>query len=70
MLTLVAVIVLVGYNAVHSPKALMTSLVAIALVAIFVVLYYYVKKENKLSLYMDKNLEFDENKALNETRKY
>jgi hypothetical protein len=48
----------------------MTSLVAIALVGIFVVLYYYVKKENKLSLYMDKNLEFDENKALNETRKY
>ncbi len=60
LLSLSAVGVLVWYNALHSPQALKTSLIAIFTVAVFVVLYYVVKKENHLAAYMDKDLQRDE----------
>ena len=60
LLALAAVGVLVWYNAIHSPQALKTSLIAILIVALFVVLYYYIKKDNRLAAYIDKNLEADE----------
>ena len=60
LLALSAVGVLVWYNALHSPQALQTSLIAILIVAVFVVIYHYIKKDNRLSTYIDKNLEDDE----------
>ncbi len=60
LLALGAVGVLVWYNAIHSPAALKTSLIAILIVALFVVAYYYIKKNNTLAAYIDKNLEADE----------
>ena len=66
LLTVAAVGVLVWYNALHSPQALKTSLIAILIVAIFVVAYYYIKKDNRLSSYIDKNLEADEEERLKE----
>ena len=66
LLALAAVGVLVWYNAIHSPQALKTSLIAILIVALFVVAYYYIKKENRLAAYIDKNLEADEEKKLKE----
>ena len=60
LLALTAVSVLIWYNAIHSPQALKTSFIAIMTVVLFVVVYYYVKKENKLAMYIDKNLEADE----------
>ena len=60
LLALWAVGVLVWYNAIHSPQALKTSLIAIVIVALFVVAYYYIKKENHLAAFIDKNLEDDE----------
>ena len=56
-----AVAVLVWYNALHSIDALKTSLISILIVGIFVLLYYFIKKDKKyLSKYMDKNLQRDE----------
>ena len=60
LLAVAAVGVLVWYNAIHSPQALKTSLTAIVIVALFVVLYYYIKKDNRIAAYIDKNLESDE----------
>jgi len=60
LLALSAVGVLIWYNAIHSPSSLKTSLIAIVTVALFVVTYYYIKKGNHLSSYIDKNLEDDE----------
>ena len=63
LLSITAVGVLVWYNALHSPKALQTSGIAIVAVALFVVLYYVVKKGNTLSTFIDKNLQEDEEKS-------
>lgn len=62
LLALAAVGVLVWYNSAHSPQALKTSFIAILTVALFVVVYYYIKKDNRLAQYIDKNLEADEEK--------
>jgi len=63
LLSVLAVGVLVWYNALHSPQALKTSIIAIVTVALFVVLYYYIKKENRLAPFIDKKLQADEEKG-------
>lgn len=56
-----AAVILVGYNAMHSPKSLVSSLLVIFAVGIFSFLYYDFEKDNgNLSLFMDKRLEKDE----------
>lgn len=56
-----AAIVLVGYNAIHSPKSLVSSSIIIVTVGIFSYLYYHFKNRNQiLSLFLDKQLEKDE----------
>jgi amino acid transporter len=59
LLGLIATIVLIGYNLVHSPKSLITSAIVMLVVVIFTFLYYHLK-EGRLSSFMDKNLERDE----------
>ncbi len=67
LLSLSAIGVLVWYNALHSPQSLKTSLIAILIVALFVVVYYFIKKENRIALFIDKNLQEDEEKRVKET---
>jgi len=59
LLGLIATIVLIGYNLMHSPKSLVTSGIVFLVVILFTFLYYYLK-EGRLALFMDKNLEHDE----------
>ena len=61
LLSVSAVVVLIWYNAVHNLEALQTSLIAIVVVALFTVLYHFIK-QSRLSSYMDKNLQADEEK--------
>jgi amino acid transporter len=63
LLSLVAVVVLIGYNATYAPQSLFSSGVVIFATGVFSYLYHYFKIHKKhLSLYMDKNLQSDENK--------
>ena len=66
LLALAAVGVLVWYNAIHSPQALETSLIAILIVALFVIAYYYIKKGNRIAAFIDKNLEAEEERRQKE----
>jgi len=59
VLTLIATFILIGYNAIHNPKSLMSSSIVILAVGMFSYIYYKIEK-HKLSKYMDKNLEADE----------
>ena len=66
LLCIAAVIVLVGYNAVHSPKSLVSSALVILTVALFNVFYRHLRGGGqKLSLFMDKRLERSEQERNN-----
>jgi len=57
------VAVLVGYNAIHSPESLITSLIVIVTVFFFSFFYNLFRRRAAiLSPYMDKNLAKDEEK--------
>jgi len=58
-LGLVATLVLIGYNLIHSPQSLVTSGVVLLVVVVFTFLYYHLK-ESRLSEFMDKRLEREE----------
>jgi len=58
LLCAVAVVVLVGYNVLHNPSALVSSLLLVLATALFT--FVYVRFNKRLSLYMDKRLERDE----------
>jgi len=61
LLCITATLVLIAYNAVHSPRSLLTSGVVIVTVALFSFLYYRSQKRDKaLSLFIDKRLERDQ----------
>jgi len=60
ILTLLATIILISYNIIHNPKSLMSSSLVILAVVVFSYLYYKVENQ-KLSKYMDKDLENKEN---------
>jgi amino acid transporter len=60
-LGLVATLVLIGYNLIHSPQSLVTSGVVLLVVVVFTFLYYHLK-ESRLSEFMDKRLEREEKK--------
>ena len=55
ILTLVATIILIGYNAIHNPQSLESSSLVVLGVVVFSYIYY--KVGNRLSKYMDKDLE-------------
>jgi len=55
ILTLIATIILIGYNMIHNPKSLESSSLVILAVVVFSYVYY--KIGNRLSKYMDKDLE-------------
>ncbi len=52
-----ATIVLIGYNAIHNPHALMSSMLIIILVGLFSYLYYKIEDRKGLSEFIDKDLE-------------
>lgn len=58
LLCAVAVVVLVGYNVLHNPSALVSSLLLILTTALFT--FVYVRFNKRLSLFIDKRLERDE----------
>jgi amino acid transporter len=60
ILGLLATVVLIGYNLIHSPKSLVTSGIVLFVVILFTFLYYHLK-EGRLSPFIDKGLEKDEN---------
>ncbi len=65
LLTLIATIILIGYNITHNPKNLVSS--SLVIFAVMILTYLYKKIENhQLSEYMDKYLEIDEKKENNE----
>ncbi|NOX14470.1 MAG: amino acid permease [Epsilonproteobacteria bacterium] len=56
-----AAVVLIEYNAVHSPKSLVTSAIIILMIGVFTFFYHFRKKEKSiLSKFIDKRLEKDE----------
>ncbi len=59
LLGLVATVVLIGYNLMHTPKSLITSAIVILAVSLFSFIYYTLKAK-RLSPYLDKDLEEDE----------
>jgi len=64
LLCVAAVLVLVGYNALHSPQSLLSSVLVIVTVALFNILYRRLRSgELPLSLFMDKRLERAESAA-------
>ena len=56
-----AAVVLIGYNVLHDPAALISSSILILATALFT--FVYVRFNNKLSLFMDKRLERDESRS-------
>ena len=57
-----AVIVLIGYNIIHSPTSLISSTLVLVAVGVFSVVYHHFgNKQQRLSAYLDKRLERDEN---------
>jgi amino acid transporter len=60
ILTLIATIILIGYNLLHNPKSLASSSLVILAVVIFSYVYYKIEHK-KLSKYIDKELEQKEN---------
>ena len=64
ILSLGAAITLVVYNFIHNFQSLITSLIVILVVAIFSIIYNKFKKNDiHLNIYMDKNLQKEEEKA-------
>jgi len=63
LLGLTATTVLIGYNLIHSPQSLVTSGIVLLVVVLFTFLYYHLK-EARLSSFMDKNLQRDEERVL------
>ncbi len=62
ILTIVAIFTLIGYNALHSPSSLISSVVVLSSVFTFTYIYNRFKeREEVMSLYMDKRLQRDEN---------
>ncbi len=59
LLGFLATMVLVGYNLIHHPKSLITSGIVLLVVILFTFLYYHLKK-GRLSTFVDKNLQADE----------
>jgi len=59
ILTLVASIILIGYNLIHNPQNLFSSSLVVFSVILFSFIYYKIENQ-KLSKYMDKNLEQEE----------
>ncbi len=61
LLCITATLVLIGYNAMHSPRSLLTSGVVIVTVGLFSFFYYRLQKRDRtLSLFIDKRLERDQ----------
>jgi len=58
LMCLSATVVLLGYNALHHPRSLASSLVLIGVTALFT--FIYVRFNRRLSLFMDKRLEREE----------
>ena len=56
ILTIIATIILVGYNFIHNPQSLMSSGLVIVGVVLFTYLYYKIEK-HQLAKFMDKDLE-------------
>ena len=64
LLCSLSTIVLIGYNAVHNPKALISSTLVIGIVALFSTLYYKIENRKGISAYIDKDLQIrSENEA-------
>ncbi len=61
LLCISSTVVLIGYNAIHNPKALISSAIVLTAVGLFSYLYYKIAKRTSLSLYTDKNLKKEEN---------
>ena len=59
ILCITAAVVLVGYNAIHAPASLLSSMIVIASVVVFTLIYRQFK-EGKLSLFMDTRLKKSE----------
>ncbi len=60
-LSIGATITLIIHNAIYSPKSLLTSAIMIGTTAMFTYIYYhYTESKNKLSPFMDKNLQKEE----------
>jgi amino acid transporter len=60
LLSVTAIIVLLGYNGIHNPQSLVSSGIVISVVGIFTYIYYKIEKRDALSNYTDKALEKDE----------
>ena len=56
LLSVTATLVLLGYNALHNPHALISSGIVIATVAVFSYIYYKIEKRDSLAHFTDKNL--------------
>ncbi len=69
VLCVTSILVVIGYNALHSPALLSTSGIILVMVFLFTYLYYQFKKKEKLlSLFIDKRLEREEMKILKELK--
>jgi len=55
-------VVLIGYNAIHNPHALMSSGLVIGITGLFTYLYYKIERRTALSPYLDKNFGEEEEK--------
>ncbi|SFV53401.1 amino acid transporter [hydrothermal vent metagenome] len=62
LISVVALIVLLGYNAIYDPHSLISSGIVISTVAMFTYIYYKLEHRKTLSRYTDKALEKDEGK--------
>jgi len=51
LLSIAAIIVLLGYNIIHNPHSLISSGVVISVVAVFTYIYYNIEKKETLSKY-------------------
>ncbi|HHH37616.1 MAG TPA: APC family permease [Epsilonproteobacteria bacterium] len=60
LLSATATVVLLGYNAIHNPHALLSSGIVIGIVGLFSYVYYKIEKRDSLSGYTDKRLEREE----------
>jgi len=56
LLSVTATLVLLGYNALHNPHALISSGIVVATVAIFSYIYYKIEKRDSLARFTDKHL--------------